>query len=45
MAMANIAVRQEHHALELHSTQIPAIKNIVGFLECAIEQRQASLAY
>jgi hypothetical protein len=36
MAMANIAVRQEHHALELHHTQTPAIKSIVGFLKLAL---------
>ncbi len=35
MAMANIAVRQEHHALE-HQTQTPAIKSIVGFLKLAL---------
>ena len=39
MAMANIAVRQEHHALELHHTQTPAIKSIVGFLKLALEGR------
>ena len=39
MAMANIAVRKEHHALELHHTKTPAIKSIVGFLKLALEGR------
>ena len=42
MAMANIAVHQEHHAPELDATQIPAIKSIVGFLQCALEKRPKS---
>ena len=41
MAMANIAVRQEHHALE-HQIQTSAIKSIVGFLKLALEGRTMS---
>lgn len=41
MAMANIATRQEHHALVIHNAVATptAIKSIVHFLECAIEQK------
>ena len=38
MAMANIAVRQEHHAPELSAQDKPAIKSIVRFLRCAVEK-------
>jgi hypothetical protein len=38
MAMANIVVHQEHHIMQLDRSQIPAIKRIVGFLQCALEK-------
>ena len=45
MAMANIAVRQEHHALDLDSTQTPALRSITGFLKLAIEGRHLNGIY
>ena len=45
MALANIAVRQEKHAPEVHSTQVPAIKSIVGFLRCALAKKPWSGIY
>jgi hypothetical protein len=40
MAMANIVVHQEHHIPQLDRSQIPAIKSIVGFLQCALEKQK-----
>jgi hypothetical protein len=42
MAMANIIVHQEQHIPQLDRSQIPAIKSIVGFLQCALEKRYKS---
>ena len=42
MAMANIVVHQEHHIPQLDRSQIPAIKSIVGFLQCALEKRKTN---
>ena len=42
MAMANIVVHQEHHIPQLDRSQIPTIKSIVGFLQCALEKRKTN---
>lgn len=39
MAMANIVVRQQRQVLQIETSQIRGIKNIVGFLRLALHQQ------